>query len=93
MVNAISILTALLTLTAGIGVFLVACTMMSSNLESAALVGYLQTASRNRVYLPCPELRTCCRPPHQCGENHSGLTIKQYTELFQHRINTGLTQD
>ena len=32
----ISILTALLTLTAGIGVFLVACTMMSSNLESAA---------------------------------------------------------
>jgi Na+/phosphate symporter len=28
-------LTALLTLTAGIGVFLVACTMMSSNLESA----------------------------------------------------------
>jgi phosphate:Na+ symporter len=36
MVNVISILTALLTLTAGIGVFLVACTMMSSNLESAA---------------------------------------------------------
>ena len=32
----VSILTALLTLTAGIGVFLVACTMMSSNLESAA---------------------------------------------------------
>ncbi len=32
----ISILTALLTLTAGIGVFLIACTMMSSNLESAA---------------------------------------------------------
>ena len=32
----ISILTAILTLTAGIGVFLVACTMMSSNLESAA---------------------------------------------------------
>ena len=32
----ISILTALLTLMAGIGVFLVACTMMSSNLESAA---------------------------------------------------------
>ncbi|MBQ4508737.1 MAG: Na/Pi cotransporter family protein [Paludibacteraceae bacterium] len=31
-----SILTAILTLTAGIGVFLVACTMMSSNLESAA---------------------------------------------------------
>ena len=31
MVNVISILTALLTLTAGIGVFLVACTMMSSN--------------------------------------------------------------
>ena len=36
MVHVISILTALLTLTAGIGVFLVACTMMSSNLESAA---------------------------------------------------------
>lgn len=36
MVNVISILTALLTLMAGIGVFLVACTMMSSNLESAA---------------------------------------------------------
>ena len=36
MVNLTSILTALLTLTAGIGVFLVACTMMSSNLESAA---------------------------------------------------------
>ena len=36
MVNVISVLTALLTLTAGIGVFLVACTMMSSNLESAA---------------------------------------------------------
>jgi phosphate:Na+ symporter len=36
MVNVISILTALLTLTAGIGVFLIACTMMSSNLESAA---------------------------------------------------------
>ncbi|MBQ9340264.1 MAG: Na/Pi cotransporter family protein [Paludibacteraceae bacterium] len=36
MVNAISILTAILTLLAGIGVFLVACTMMSSNLESAA---------------------------------------------------------
>ena len=32
----ISILTAILTLLAGIGVFLVACTMMSSNLESAA---------------------------------------------------------
>ena len=32
----ISILTAILTLIAGIGVFLVACTMMSSNLESAA---------------------------------------------------------
>ncbi len=32
----ISILTAILTLMAGIGVFLVACTMMSSNLESAA---------------------------------------------------------
>ncbi len=32
----VSILTAILTLTAGIGVFLVACTMMSSNLESAA---------------------------------------------------------
>ncbi len=32
----ISIITALLTLMAGIGVFLVACTMMSSNLESAA---------------------------------------------------------
>ncbi len=31
-----SILTAFLTLSAGIGVFLVACTMMSSNLESAA---------------------------------------------------------
>lgn len=31
----ISILTAILTLLAGIGVFLVACTMMSSNLESA----------------------------------------------------------
>ncbi|MBR4563391.1 MAG: Na/Pi cotransporter family protein [Paludibacteraceae bacterium] len=36
MVNVISILTAILTLLAGIGVFLVACTMMSSNLESAA---------------------------------------------------------
>ena len=34
--NIISILTAILTLLAGIGVFLVACTMMSSNLESAA---------------------------------------------------------
>lgn len=34
--NLISILTAILTLIAGIGVFLVACTMMSSNLESAA---------------------------------------------------------
>ncbi len=34
--NVISILTAFLTLLAGIGVFLVACTMMSSNLESAA---------------------------------------------------------
>ncbi len=31
-----SVLVALLTLTAGIGVFLVACTMMSSNLESAS---------------------------------------------------------
>ena len=36
MVNVISVLTAILTLLAGIGVFLVACTMMSSNLESAA---------------------------------------------------------
>jgi len=36
MVNIISVLTAILTLMAGIGVFLVACTMMSSNLESAA---------------------------------------------------------
>ena len=36
MVNVISILTALLTLMAGIGVFIVACPMMSSNLESAA---------------------------------------------------------
>ena len=30
-----NVLIAILTLTAGIGVFLVACTMMSSNLESA----------------------------------------------------------
>ena len=36
MVNFIGILTAVLTLLAGIGVFLVACTMMSGNLESAA---------------------------------------------------------
>lgn len=79
----ISILTALLTLTAGIGVFLVACTMMSSNLESAALVGYLQTASRNRVYIPCTELRTCCRPPHQCGEDHSGSTINNSLTLLK----------
>jgi len=41
MVNVISVLTAILTLLAGIGVFLVACTMMSSNLESAARIGHL----------------------------------------------------
>ena len=42
----ISILTALLTLTAGIGVFLVACTMMSSNLESAASRRLAQNSER-----------------------------------------------
>jgi len=53
MVNVISILTALLTLTAGIGVFFVACTM----------------------------IRTCCRPPHQRGEDHPGLTINNSLTL------------
>ena len=34
--NILSVITAVLTLMAGIGVFLIACTMMSSNLESAS---------------------------------------------------------
>ena len=34
--NLLAIITAVLTLLAGIGVFLIACTMMSSNLESAS---------------------------------------------------------
>lgn len=55
MVNVISVLTAILTLLAGIGVFLVACTM----------------------------IRTCCRPPHQRGEDHSGLTINNSLTLFK----------
>ncbi len=34
--NILAVITAVLTLLAGIGVFLIACTMMSSNLESAS---------------------------------------------------------
>ena len=34
--NILAVITAVLTLMAGIGVFLIACTMMSSNLESAS---------------------------------------------------------
>lgn len=50
--NAISVSTAILTLVAGIGAFLVACTMMSSNLESVSskkLKQLFAKASRSRI--------------------------------------------
>lgn len=46
------IISALLTLTAGIGVFLIACTVMSTNLGSISSI-------------PCLQYRTNCRPSCQ----------------------------